>query len=114
MSRTGKQTRCFLHVKDAVRTLINLMSNAEAIGNVYNIGSQDEITIEDLAKKIIEIAKSKSKVVYIPYDKAYEEGFEDMQRRKPDTTKVRKTVGFRPTVDLEGIIKSVVEYIGEQ
>ncbi len=107
---TGKQSRCFLHVKDVIKTLIKLMNNKDAVGNVFNIGSQEEITIEDLAKKIIEISKSKSKITYISYEKAYEEGFEDMQRRVPDTTKVKNLVGFNPTMDLEGIIKSVIEY----
>ncbi|MDO8603495.1 MAG: GDP-mannose 4,6-dehydratase [Candidatus Omnitrophota bacterium] len=107
---TGKQSRCFLHVKDVINTLIKLMNNKDAVGNVFNIGSQEEITIENLAKKIIEISKSKSKITYISYEKAYEEGFEDMQRRVPDTTKVKNLVGFKPTIDLEGIIKSVVEY----
>jgi len=107
---TGKQTRCFLHVKDVIKTLIKLMSNKDALGQVFNIGSQEEISIENLAKKITEITKSKSKLVYISYEKAYEEGFEDMQRRLPDTAKVNKLVGFKPTIDLEGIIKSVVEY----
>ncbi len=111
---TGKQSRCFLHVKDAVSTLIKLMNNKNAVGRVFNIGSQNEISIEDLAKKIIEITKSKSKIIYIPYDKAYEEGFEDMQRRMPDTTRVNEAVGFSPTVDLDGIIKSVVEYCKER
>jgi len=110
----GKQSRCFLHVKDAVDSLIRLMNNKKAIGEVFNIGSQEEITIEDLAKKIIEITRSKSKIIYIPYDKAYEEGFEDMQRRVPDTAKIRESVGFRPTAGLECIIKSVVEYYNEQ
>jgi len=107
---TGKQSRCFLHVKDVVSTLIKLMNSHDAVGQVFNIGSQEEITIENLAGKIIDIAKSKSKLVYISYEKAYEEGFEDMQRRVPDTTKVKNLVGFKPTVDLEGIIKSVVGY----
>jgi len=107
---TGKQSRCFLHVKDVIKTLIKLINNKDAVGNVFNIGSQEEITIENLAKKIIEISKSKSKIIYISYEKAYEEGFEDMQRRLPDTAKVKNLVGFKPTVDLEGIIKSVVEY----
>ena len=107
---TGKQSRCFLHVKDVIKTLIKLMNNKDAVGQVFNIGSQEEISIEDLAKKIIEITKSKSKLVYISYEKAYEEGFEDMQRRVPDTTKVNNLVGFKPTIDLEGTIKSVVEY----
>jgi UDP-glucose 4-epimerase len=107
---TGKQSRCFLHVKDVVGTLIKLMKSQDAIGQVFNIGSQEEINIEDLAKKVIEITKSTSKIIYIPYEKAYEEGFEDMQRRVPDTSKVRNLVGFKPTVDLDGIIKTVVEY----
>lgn len=107
---TGKQSRCFLHVKDVIKTLIKLMNSKDAVGQVFNIGSQEEITIENLAKKVIEITKSKSKLVYISYEKAYEEGFEDMQRRVPDTTKVKNLSGFRPTIDLDGIIKSVVEY----
>jgi UDP-glucose 4-epimerase len=86
------------------------MNNKDAIGNVFNIGSQEEITIENLAKKIIEISKSKSKIIYMSYEEAYEEGFEDMQRRVPDTAKVNKLVGFKPTIDLDGIIKSVIEY----
>lgn len=107
---TGKQSRCFLYVKDAVDALIKLMNNKDAIGRVFNIGSQEEITIENLAKKVIEIVKSKSRLVYIPYEEAYEEGFEDMQRRVPDTMRVKQLIGFKPTVDLESIIKSVVEY----
>jgi len=107
---TGKQSRCFLHVKDVIRTLIKLMNSKDAVGQVFNIGSQEEISIENLAKKIIEITKSKSRLAYIPYEKAYEEGFEDMQRRVPDTSRVNNLVGFKPTIDLEGIIKSVVEY----
>ena len=106
----GKQSRCFLHVKNVVTALTKLMNNEKAVGNVFNIGSQEEITIEELAKKIIKIAKSSSKIVYIPYDKAYEEGFEDMQRRVPDTAKVKAAIGFKPTMDLEGIIKDVIEY----
>jgi UDP-glucose 4-epimerase len=107
---TGKQSRCFLYVKDVIKTLIKLMNNKDAIGNVFNIGSQEEITIENLAKKIIEISKSKSKIIHMSYEEAYEEGFEDMQRRVPDTSKVNKLVGFKPTIDLDGIIKSVIEY----
>jgi len=107
---SGKQSRCFLHVKDVVVTLIKLMDDKDAVGEVFNIGSQEEITVEGLAKRVIDITKSKSRLIYIPYDKAYEEGFEDMQRRVPDTAKVRDAVGFKPTIDLNGIIKSVVEY----
>jgi len=107
---TGKQSRCFLHVRDVVDTLVKLMNKEEAVGKVFNIGSQEEITIEALAGKIIDITKSRSKVTYIPYNKAYEEGFEDMERRVPDTQRVKEAVGFKPTVNLDGIIKSVVGY----
>lgn len=108
---SGKQTRCFLHVNDAVGALIKLMENSNACGQVFNVGSQEEITIEALAKKIIEVTGSRSKVIYIPYEEAYEEGFEDMERRVPDISKIRNFIGFKPTVDLNGIIKDVVTYI---
>ncbi len=107
----GKQSRCFLHVKDVVEAMPKLIDNAKAYGQVFNIGSQEEITIEALAKKVIEITGSRSKLVYIPYEKAYEEGFEDMERRMPDTTKIHNLIGFKPTVGLEGTILDVVKYI---
>ncbi|KPK39192.1 MAG: nucleoside-diphosphate sugar epimerase [Omnitrophica WOR_2 bacterium SM23_29] len=107
----GKQSRCFLHVKDAVDALVKLMDNSNACGQVFNVGSQEEITIEDLAKKVIEITGSRSKITHIPYEKAYEEGFEDMEKRVPDISKIRSLIGFKPTVDLNGIIKDVVNYI---
>ena len=108
---SGKQSRCFLHVKDVVNTLPKIIENQKAYGQVFNIGSQEEITIEGLAQKVIEITGSRSKIVRIPYEKAYEEGFEDMERRVPDTTKVRDLMGFKPTVDLKTIIEDVVRYI---
>lgn len=108
---SGNQSRCFLHVKDAIDALIKLMNNSNACGQVFNIGSQEEITIERLAKKILEITGSRSKIIYIPYEKAYEEGFEDMERRVPDISKIHNLIGFSPTVDLNGIIKDVVNYI---
>lgn len=106
----GRQSRCFLHVKDAVEALIRLMDNPNACGEVFNIGSQEEITIEDLAKKVIEITASRSKIIHIPYEKAYEEGFEDMERRVPDISKIHNLIGFSPTIDLDGIVKDVVNY----
>ena len=108
---TGKQTRCFVHVKDAVGALIKLVEEPKAVGEVFNIGSQEEVSIEQLAKEIIKITKSKSKIEYIPYEKAYEEGFEDMQRRVPDTAKINKLIGFKPTYDLSEIIKDIVRHI---
>ena len=107
---SGKQSRCFLHVKDVVSTLPKIIENQKAYGQVFNIGSQEEITIEELAQKVIEITGSRSKIVRIPYEKAYEEGFEDMERRVPDTTKIRDLIGFKPTVDLKTIIEDVVSY----
>ncbi len=107
---TGKQSRCFLHVKDAVGALVALINETRAIGEVFNVGSQEEITIEALAKKIIELTKSRSKIIYVSYEQAYEEGFEDMQRRVPDITKINKLIGFKPKVDLRGIIKDVMDY----
>ncbi len=108
---SGKQSRCFLHVKDVVSALTKLIDKPNACGQVFNIGSQEEIAIEGLAKKIIEITSSRSKVIYIPYNEAYEEGFEDMERRVPDISKINDLIGFIPTVDLNGIIKDVVNYI---
>lgn len=110
---SGKQTRCFLHVKDVVGALIKLIQEKAAVGNVFNIGSQEEISIENLAQKIIEITRSSSRIIFIPYDKAYEEGFEDMQRRVPDTAKINRLIGFKPTTGLAGIIKDVVNYYKE-
>lgn len=104
----GKQSRCFIHVRDVVKALLDLIKEPKALGEVFNIGSQEEITIEQLAKEIISLTKSKSKLNYIPYEKAYEEGFEDMQRRVPDITKINKFTGFKPTYNLAGIIKDIV------
>jgi len=108
---TGKQSRCFIHVKDVVGALIHLVKNPKAIGEVFNIGSQEEITMEELAKEIIRITKSKSRIDYIPYENAYEEGFEDMQRRIPDIAKINRLIGFKPTYALIGIIEDIVRYL---
>lgn len=109
----GKQSRCFLHVGDVADALSKLMNTPAAVGEVFNIGSQEEITITGLAERIIEMTKAKSKIIYIPYDKAYERGFEDMQRRVPDTSKIKKLIGFKPTTGLDGIIKDVISYFSK-
>jgi len=111
---TGKQSRCFVHVKDVLKALIKLVSETGAIGEVFNIGSQEEITIEQLAREIIKLTGSKSKIICIPYEEAYEEGFEDMQRRVPDITKINKLIGFKPTYILTEIIKDIVEYLKDK
>lgn len=111
---TGKQSRCFLHVKDAVKAMAKIIEESRAIGEVYNIGSQEEITIEELAKKIISITGSKSKIIYIPYEKAYEEGFEDMHRRVPDISKINNLIGFQPSYTLTEIIHDIIKYLNNK
>lgn len=106
----GKQTRCFGYVGDVVGALIKLMDRPDAVGQVYNIGSTEEISILQLAEKVKELTKSDSEIVLVPYDEAYEEGFEDMPRRVPDTTKINQLVGFRPEMSLEGILQSVISF----
>src|SRR3989338_2298257 len=105
---TGEQSRCFLYVKDAVTGIIRLMEHPEAVGKVFNLGNQAEVTMNDLALKIIDLTKSPSKIIHIPYDQAYEEGFEDMQRRVPDTSRARDLVGFNPTIKLDDLLKMVI------
>ena len=106
----GKQSRCFGYVGDVVEALIGLMDHDDAVGNVFNIGSNQEITILDLAKRVKELTNSTSEIVFVPYDEAYEEGFEDMPRRIPDISKVRELVGFEPRMSLDGILKTVIDY----
>jgi UDP-glucose 4-epimerase len=107
---SGKQSRCFCYVGDVVGALMRLMDHENAVGEVFNVGSNQEITILDLARKVKELTNSKSEIVFVPYDEAYEEGFEDMPRRIPDISKVHGLVGFRPQMNLEGILKSVIDF----
>jgi UDP-glucose 4-epimerase len=112
---TGEQTRCFGYVKDVVGALTRLMDEEKAVGQVFNIGSSEEVSIMELARRVKELTGSKSEIMTIPYDEAYEEGFEDMPRRVPDTTKISALVGFRPTVTLDQILQTVIEhYSGRQ
>ncbi|MFC1631066.1 NAD-dependent epimerase/dehydratase family protein [Candidatus Omnitrophota bacterium] len=106
----GSQSRCFMHVRDAVGALMKLMDNAQSHGQVFNLGSQEEVSIKQLAEKIIQLTASKSEITYIPYEQAYEEGFEDMQRRVPDISKIEKLIGYRPTANLDGILKDVISH----
>ena len=104
----GKQSRSFTDVSDIVGALMQLAAEKSAIGQVFNIGNTEEVSIEDLAKKIREKAGSASEIVYIPYDEAYEAGFEDMPRRVPDLTKIRTLIGYEPKVTLDGILDRVI------
>ena len=106
----GKQSRCFGYVGDIVGALIKLMDHKDAVGNVFNIGSNEEISILQLAQRVKELTQSKSEIVFVPYDEAYEEGFEDMPRRIPDISKIHNLVGFQPQMGLDGILETVIDY----
>ena len=106
----GKQSRCFTHVTDVVRALIGLMETDKAYGQVFNVGSTNEISIVDLAKQVREMCASRSEIVNVPYSKAYEEGFEDMPRRIPDLTKINATIGWKPTIGLSEILQNVIDH----
>ncbi len=103
----GTQSRVFCHVADAVKAILILASDEKAIGEVYNIGGVGETTIKKLAEKIIERTKSTSAITYTAYDDAYPAGYEDMQRRVPDTTKIKKAIGWSPVNTLDSIIDDV-------
>jgi UDP-glucose 4-epimerase len=105
----GEQRRCFCHVSDVVRAMVDLMETESAVGEVFNVGSTEEITISDLAKRVREAAGSESDIVRVPYEDAYEHGFEDMRRRIPDISKVGEVIGWRPTKSLSEILADVVE-----
>ena len=107
----GGQSRCFCHVFDVVRALLLLLDNDRSIGEVFNIGSDRLITIDELAKLVISELKSDSTIEYIPYTKAYSKGFEDMRRRKPSTEKLRSLVNWQPENSLEKIISDVAAEI---
>jgi len=106
----GKQKRSFTYVLDVVRAMIGLMEHPDAVGEVFNIGHGKEITIEELARKVITMTNSKSEIEYVPYEKVYGKGFEDMDRRCPNISKIERLIGYRPTVDLDEIIVKVIEY----
>ena len=105
---SGSQSRCFGHVQDAVEALLRLMATPAAIGGVFNVGADEEVTIQRLAEMVRDAAGSKSEIKLVPYNEAYAEGFEDMQRRVPDLAKLERTIGFRPRTPLATIITDVV------
>jgi UDP-glucose 4-epimerase len=105
----GSQTRCFCSVSEVIPALVAFLADERAHGRVFNIGGTEEISIADLAQKVIDITESESKIRFVPYDEAYEEGFEDMARRVPDIGRAENLIGFRPLVGLDDIIRSVIE-----
>jgi len=107
----GTQSRSFTYVGDVVEALVRLTHDSRAIGEVFNIGNTGEVTIADLAIRVRQMAGSSSDIHYIPYDQAYEAGFEDMPRRVPDITKIREYVGYEPKVPLDDIIRTVIEHM---
>lgn len=106
----GAQSRCFTHVQDVVGGLMKLIEHPKAVGEVYNIGSGNEVTILELAERIRSLTQSRSQIVFVPYEKAYEEGFEDMLRRVPSIEKIKQLVGYEPKHSLDEILHSVIEY----
>lgn len=105
---TGEQSRCFGHVKDAVESVVRLIQTDAAIGEVFNIGTDREVTIQQVAEMIRDMAGSSSEIEKIPYEQAYAAGFEDMMRRVPDCSKLERTIGFKPATPLEDIIADVL------
>src|SRR6476646_4853687 len=106
----GSQSRSFTYVGDVVRAMVALINEPRAVGQVFNIGNGQEISMRDLAVRIRAMTGSASDIVTIPYEQAYEAGFEDMPRRVPEITKIREMVGYRPTVELDEILTRVIEY----
>lgn len=110
----GTQRRCFGHVHDVIEGLVGLMDADAAVGQVFNVGNDEEVSIHELAIRIRDMAGSQSQIVFVPYKDAYEEGFEDMPRRVPDLTKISGAIGYQPKRNLDGIIRDVIAERGEQ
>jgi nucleoside-diphosphate-sugar epimerase len=110
----GTQSRSFTYVGDVVRAIVALINDPRAVGQVFNVGNGKEITIGDLAERVRTLAGSHSKIVLIPYDQAYEAGFEDMPRRVPDISKIHALIGYAPTVELDEMVERVIEYFRQQ
>ncbi len=108
---SGKQSRCFTYVGDAVKALEQLVRTERAVGEIFNVGSNAEVTIERLAQTVRDQLRSQSRITYVPYEQAYEKGFEDMMRRVPDLRKIERYIGYRPSTSLPEIIQSVAAYL---
>jgi UDP-glucose 4-epimerase len=107
---SGTQRRCFCHVRDVVRGMADMLGRDDLYGEVFNIGTTEEISILELAHRVIALTETTSEIVFVPYDEAYGEGFEDMYRRVPDTTKIEGALGWQPTAGLDEIITDVIDH----
>ena len=107
----GKQTRSFTCVTDVVKAMAELADRPKAVGQIFNLGSEEGITISGLAEKIKELTNSRSEIVYIPYEEAYQEGFEDMRHRVPDISKVRNLIGYWPQMKLEDMLREIIKSV---
>jgi nucleoside-diphosphate-sugar epimerase len=106
---SGNQSRCFADVSDVVRALLLLVEHPQAVGQVFNIGNPEEITIYNLAREVKRLTGSSSEIKLVPYDEAYQPGFEDMERRVPSIEKISALVGYKPRVRLQEIIQRVID-----
>jgi UDP-glucose 4-epimerase len=106
----GQQTRCFCNVKDTVRAVLALAAEPKAVGEIFNVGSQEEITIRALAERIRARAQSQSPIVLVPYDEAYAKGFEDMYRRVPSLDKIKAAIGWQPTLSLDHTLDEIIAH----
>ena len=106
----GSQTRSFVYVGDAVRALVGLMNEPRAIGQVFNVGNDTEVSIRNLAETVKRITRSSSEIITVPYEEAYEEGFEDMSRRVPALQKINDLLGWTPSADLEETLERIVAH----
>jgi UDP-glucose 4-epimerase len=106
----GEQRRCFCHVLDVVEAFVRLLAAPGAVGEVFNVGATIELSMNELARRVIRASESTSRIVHIPYDEAYEEGFEDMERRVPDISRIRALTGWEPTLELDRMIEDVLEF----
>lgn len=110
---SGKQSRCFAHVNDVVKGIIGLMAHPDAVGDVFNVGNNEEITIEELALRVKKLSGSSSEIQYIPYEEAYGDGYEDMERRVPSLKKIKGLIGYETRERLDDILRSVIAYFRE-
>ncbi|GAA5521914.1 GDP-mannose 4,6-dehydratase [Aliifodinibius salicampi] len=110
----GEQTRCFTYVKDAVDAIVKLMNTDDAEGEVFNIGGEEEISMNELASMVKELTDSESEIHHIPYEEVYGKGFEDMKRRTPDLAKIREAIGYEPTHTTEDILNNVIKYFRKE